>query len=199
MKRLRIAVWVLVGLVPGLLVHAQAPDPTPGLARLLKPGQEVRLLDSAGGYVILIGPIAVPWITIDPLAAAQVEQQAAQPWTVIETTEGLVRFRSDSARMYVPIGSIRAVLRPVASLTGTVTLDGRPLAEGKLILHPAGDEPIELDIVDGAFSTEEAPVGIMRTGIRGEGVPARYHDETSGLVLEIMPGANMFDLDLLRD
>ena len=89
--------------------------------------------------------------------------------------------------------------RVTGPVSGRVSLDGRPLAEGKLVLHPPDGPPIEIDITDGAFATEALPIAEMRVVIQGEGVPESFgRKETTALVVETKEEANRFDFELRR-
>ncbi len=90
--------------------------------------------------------------------------------------------------------------RPTTSVSGMVTLDGQPLAEGKLVLHPRIGPPIEIEISDGAFAAKDVPVAQMRVVIRGEGVPESFgREETAALVVQTKAGANVFNFELRRE
>jgi hypothetical protein len=85
-----------------------------------------------------------------------------------------------------------------ASIKGTVLLNGQPVAEGKLVLHPQSGEPVTIEIADGAFEAQEVPHGQMRVVIKAEAVPARYsREETTGLTVEVHEGNNVFDFALV--
>jgi hypothetical protein len=85
----------------------------------------------------------------------------------------------------------------VASVSGMVALNGKPLPAGKLALHVAGAKPLELEITDGKYAGDKVPIGKRIATIKGVGVPAKYGSpETSGLIVEIKAGANVLDLQL---
>ncbi|TVS17076.1 MAG: DUF1559 domain-containing protein [Planctomycetaceae bacterium] len=90
--------------------------------------------------------------------------------------------------------------RITGPVSGSVSLDGRPLAEGKLVLHPPAGPPIEIEITDGAFAAKEVPVAVMRVVIRGTGVPESFgRQETTALVVQTAAGANVFNFELPRE
>jgi hypothetical protein len=83
------------------------------------------------------------------------------------------------------------------TVKGFVTVDGKPLAEGKLKLHTAGAKPIELPIKDGKYARDKVPTGTKTATVEGVGVPAKYGSAgTSPLKVEIKAGANELAFEL---
>lgn len=84
-----------------------------------------------------------------------------------------------------------------SGIKGTVTVNGKPLPDGKLVLHADGAKPVELSIKDGKYAGDKVPPGTRIVTIEGVGVPAKYGSpETSGLTVEIKAGANELAFDL---
>ncbi|MCI0357390.1 MAG: hypothetical protein L0211_02760 [Planctomycetaceae bacterium] len=85
------------------------------------------------------------------------------------------------------------------SVNGRVTLNGVPLAEGKLLLCRPGDkEKVETPIKAGLFAIEMVAAGKYDVAIQGGGVPAKYTSlDTSGLTVEIKAGKNEFAFALV--
>ncbi len=84
-----------------------------------------------------------------------------------------------------------------ASVKGTVTMDGKPVAEGKVTLHAEGGKSVETPIKDGKYMAAKVPTGVKTVTIEGKGVRAKYSSaETSPLKAEIVAGDNelLFDL-----
>jgi hypothetical protein len=83
-----------------------------------------------------------------------------------------------------------------AQVMGTVTLNGKPIAEGKVTFHLANDQFVGSKIKDGRYLIERVPVGTRKVTIEGKGVPAKYgSEETSSLTAEVKKGAEInFDL-----
>ena len=53
---------------------------------------------------------------------------------------------------------------PVATFMGTVTVDGQPLKNGKILFMPKGQQqspPTQADIVDGKYRDEKVPLGAV--------------------------------------
>lgn len=79
-----------------------------------------------------------------------------------------------------------------AQVTGTVTLNGKPIAEGKVTFHLANDQFVGSKIKDGRYLIERVPVGTRKVTIEGKGVPAKYgSEETSPLTAEVKKGAEI--------
>jgi hypothetical protein len=83
-----------------------------------------------------------------------------------------------------------------AQVMGMVTLDGKPIAEGKVTFHLANDQFVGSKIKDGRYLIERVPVGARKVTIEGKGIPAKYgSEETSSLTAEVKKGAEInFDL-----
>jgi hypothetical protein len=90
----------------------------------------------------------------------------------------------------------------LASAGGKVTLDGQPLAKGKIVFHFGDGQFIGTYVKDGMYKLARLPVGTHKVTIEallnGKNVlPARYASEnTSALRVEVRKGKNTFDLDL---
>lgn len=76
------------------------------------------------------------------------------------------------------------------TVIGTVTLDGRPLSDGSVLMASEVRSWATIGIVhEGAFRIDDIPPGPVRVGIRGADVPARYEDPgRSGEQFDITPG-----------
>jgi hypothetical protein len=100
------------------------------------------------------------------------------------------------ATLVISQHSLRAA-EAFASVIGKVTVDGKPLAEGKILLHTDGVKPVEIPIKDGKYSADKVPTGLKTVTIEGKGVPAKYSSrETTSLTVEVKAGANelLFEL-----
>jgi hypothetical protein len=87
----------------------------------------------------------------------------------------------------------------IANVNGKVTVNGRPLPEGKILLHADGVAPIEISVTDGAYSAEKVPSGERTVTIEGKGVPGKYSArETTPLKVAIRAGANEINFELKR-
>lgn len=90
---------------------------------------------------------------------------------------------------------------PTASVSGKITLVGKPLPEGEVTfvsLNQPLPRVFTATIKDGEFKFKEAiPPGKYAGMITGKGVPEKYHlINTSGLRVELAAGANATDLVL---
>ena len=84
-----------------------------------------------------------------------------------------------------------------ASVSGTITLDGAPLAGGRIIFHQDNDQFVGAKIKDGKYKLDRVPVGTHRVSVESKGLPARYSsEEQSALRIDIDKGKNVADFDL---
>ncbi len=98
---------------------------------------------------------------------------------------------------FLIVGPHAAAGDKTSSVTGKITLDGKPLPGGTIIFYPAGDDQFVGTKIkeDGSFKLDRVPVGKHKVAIESKGVPARYGSK-SALVVEVKEGANQFDFDL---
>jgi hypothetical protein len=90
-----------------------------------------------------------------------------------------------------------------ASVTGTVTLDGKPLAGARVIFHLGDDQFVGAKTGDdGKYKVKWVPTGIHKVTVElykeGKSVlPARYSEEKwSALRVNVQGGENRIDLAL---
>ena len=85
------------------------------------------------------------------------------------------------------------------TVSGTVTLNGKPVSGGKITFHLTGDEFVGAKLRDGRYKLTRLPAGRCRVVIEGEGIPAKFaSEETTGLTVEVREGGGVFDFDLRR-
>jgi hypothetical protein len=91
------------------------------------------------------------------------------------------------------------------SLSGHVTINGKPVEGGTVSLTTAGAKAAEGEFAaalihaDGTYALKGSglPPGQYAVAITGKGVPEKYGKaDTSGLTVEVKPGAGTFDFDL---
>ena len=103
------------------------------------------------------------------------------------------------------------------SLSGEVTLGGRPVTDGLVTLHgPDGTTATGAIRPDGSYSIDDPPEGLCRvsvadvprgsaepsahgegtTGVRAPVIPKKYADPDNGLTVDIGPGAEEFAIPL---
>jgi hypothetical protein len=76
------------------------------------------------------------------------------------------------------------------TVKGIVTLDGKPLAEGKIFFHLPNDQFVGARIKDGKYKVERVLVGGWRITVEGSEVPAKYRSgRTTPLKVEILANA----------
>jgi hypothetical protein len=83
-----------------------------------------------------------------------------------------------------------------ATVSGTITLDGKPVAEGRIGFHPAKGKPAVAEIKEGAYSTGML-AGTMAVTIEYSGAPKKFSDPKASLLrATIKPGKNTLNFDL---
>jgi hypothetical protein len=84
-----------------------------------------------------------------------------------------------------------------SSVTGHITLDGKPLTGGTIIFYAAGDDQFVGTKLkeDGTYKLVRIPVGKHKVAIESKGVPAKYGSK-SELVVEVKEWADQFDFAL---
>jgi hypothetical protein len=82
-------------------------------------------------------------------------------------------------------------------IQGTVTIQGKPLAEGKITFHFENGQFAGSPIKDGKYKVDLISTGKYRIAVEGKGVPAKYLSaDTSGLAVEVKNGKNAYDIIL---
>ena len=82
-------------------------------------------------------------------------------------------------------------------VTGSITLQEKPLADGRIFFHLAHGQFVGCKVKAGKYRIERVPVGTRIVTIEGDGVPLKYKfEDKSALVTEIRSGANAINLDL---
>jgi hypothetical protein len=100
---------------------------------------------------------------------------------------------------FVIVGPQVAAGDKTSSVTGKVTLDGKPLAGGTIIFHAADDDQFVGTKIkeDGTYKVVRVPAGKYRVAIKSKGVPARYGSEdTSALTVEFAAGVHEHNFEL---
>jgi hypothetical protein len=116
-----------------------------------------------------------------------------------------------SATRYAPLVSVLALvaflcLAPCASagdatapVKGTITLDGKPLAGGRVFFHLGDGQFVGAKIKDGAFKVDRVPIGTHKVTVEFQGLASRYASEDkSGLQVEVRKGTNTLNFELSR-
>jgi hypothetical protein len=80
---------------------------------------------------------------------------------------------------------------------GKITLQGKPIAKGRIFIHLEKDQFVGAKIKDGEFAMDKVPVGEWIITVEGEGIPARYSDEEkTPLKVRVTAGGNKVSLEL---
>ncbi len=82
---------------------------------------------------------------------------------------------------------------------GVVTLNGKPVAKGKITFYLDHDQFVGAKIKDGQYTVERVPPGRWKVTVEGDGVPAKYAaEEQSAIMIEIQKDGvrQTIDLDL---
>jgi hypothetical protein len=83
------------------------------------------------------------------------------------------------------------------AVKGTVTVNGKPLAAGRVFFHLDNDQFVGAKVKNGEFAVDRVPAGDCRVTIEGGGVPAVYAaEDKTPLKTAIQAGANNLDLQL---
>ena len=82
-----------------------------------------------------------------------------------------------------------------APVRGKITVDGKPLAAGRIFFLIDEDQFVGAKVKDGVYKVDRVPVGAYVVAVEFEGVPARYSDK-SQLRATVKKGTNDLDLDL---
>jgi hypothetical protein len=83
-----------------------------------------------------------------------------------------------------------------ARASGSISVAGKPLADGRVCLHSTNGQIIGARAVNGQFQIHNAPVGRFRVTIDGDGVASRYSADNSELSVEVRRGVNTFNFEL---
>jgi hypothetical protein len=86
------------------------------------------------------------------------------------------------------------------SVEGKITIDGNPVAKGKVAFHPARGKAVEVKIAaDGTYNAKKVPVGEVKITVKGPGVPKKFESvNTSGLTLTVEKGKSQHNIDLRK-
>jgi hypothetical protein len=87
----------------------------------------------------------------------------------------------------------------VGAVQGKVSVEGKPLADGKIIFHVGGGQFVGSTVKNGNYQIGVIPVGTHKITVEGAGVAARYNSEqTTPLSVEIGAGKQNVDLELTK-
>ena len=74
-------------------------------------------------------------------------------------------------------------------VSGLVTVDGAPLAAGRVIFHLDGGQFVGSAVKDGKYAVDRVPAGARRVTIEGAGVPPKYTGtDTTPLTADVKAG-----------
>ena len=85
-----------------------------------------------------------------------------------------------------------------SEVTGTITIDGKPLMGGKITFHRDNGQFVGSKVKDGKYKVDHMPAGILTVTFEGKGVTLKYASEaTTGIVVQVVgDGPNRFDFEL---
>lgn len=82
---------------------------------------------------------------------------------------------------------------------GIISLDGEPLAAGKITLHRDNGQFVGSKVKDGMFTIDHIPAGKFKVTIEGKGVAKKYEtEENTVLTVTVAEGANVLDFALSK-
>jgi hypothetical protein len=100
-------------------------------------------------------------------------------------------------------GQRAAAADDLASVNGTITVDGKPLPSGRILFHLGDGQFVGAKIKeDGTFKMERVPAGKYKVTVEAAVgakivLPARYSaEDKSELRVEVKKGDNTFNFDL---
>jgi hypothetical protein len=84
------------------------------------------------------------------------------------------------------------------SISGRITLDGRPLPGGRIIFYVGDDQLVGAKVTaDGTYKVDRIPVGTHKVTVEYKTVPPKYASEDqSSLRVETKAGVNVLDFDI---
>ena len=81
-------------------------------------------------------------------------------------------------------------------VSGSVTVSGKALTEGRVFFHLADGQFVGCRVKDGKYTLERVPQGTWKVTVEGDGVPAKQKsDTTTDLTAKVKEGDNTFDFD----
>lgn len=84
-----------------------------------------------------------------------------------------------------------------AAVQGVITLDGVPLAAGRVTFHAEDGQLAGCKVKDGMYRVDRLPAGRLAVTVEAPGVPARYASpEHTDLMAVPKAGPNAFDIAL---
>jgi len=80
---------------------------------------------------------------------------------------------------------------------GMVTINGKPLAAGKIFFHLENGQFVGAKVTNGRYTVDRVPVGKRKVTVEGAGVPAKFKDEdNTPLVVTVRKGSGTHDIGL---
>src|SRR5262245_47879298 len=96
-------------------------------------------------------------------------------------------------------GAAKAGQEEAVAVKGTVTVNGQPLASGRIFFHFDDDQFVGTKVKDGAYTLRRVAPGRYKVSIEGKGLPAAYAaEDTTPLLVEVGNGKATVDLDLKK-
>jgi hypothetical protein len=87
----------------------------------------------------------------------------------------------------------------VGAVQGKVTVEGKPLAEGKIIFHLGNGQFVGSTVNNGNYKIDVIPAGAYKITVEGAGVAERYNSEkTTPLTVMVDAGKQNVDVDLTK-
>jgi hypothetical protein len=82
-------------------------------------------------------------------------------------------------------------------VAGNITLNGKPLAEGKITFHMTNGQFVGSTIKDGKYLIDRVPVESFKVTVEGEGVPVAFTSaKTTSLTVEVTAGPTNLDFNI---
>jgi hypothetical protein len=89
--------------------------------------------------------------------------------------------------------------KKVAVVHGKVSVNGKPVAKGKVVFHPEKGKPVSATIKDGDYSAKDVPPGKLRVTVEAQDVPKQYGDpRTTPVSVMVKEGRMNLDINLSK-
>jgi hypothetical protein len=95
---------------------------------------------------------------------------------------------------------VSAADEELATVEGTVTLNGKPLTDVTITFHLKDDQFVGAKVKDGKYRVDRVPAGMVKVTIESKKVPlpTKYtSEETTPLSVEIKKGKGRVNFDLI--
>jgi hypothetical protein len=143
--------------------------------------------------------LVLPWVCLLTSGPASAQQQADDLGARLHRLEQRVA-ELEKLVQRLPRQGAAATEEGLATVEGTVALNGQALTDSTVTFHLKDGQFIGGRIRDGRFRVDRVPVGTVKVTVESKTLrlPARYASEdASGLTVEVKGGVNKVELNLI--